>query len=296
MLEEALEHLVTGIVDHKDDVRVRRKDLRRGEVLEVRVHPDDLGRVIGRSGRTASALRTVMGALAGGRQSASTSSTPTGSADPTSTHGGVCPGGDSPAHPAVRRPTRRASTTGCPREPEHRDRPDRQAARAARRGDRAAAHRRARAPLRRRHGHRRPRPTPGTGVPRALTVRVDPGAQRRLAASAFEEIPDRTGAESLRGTRLVVDAADVLPAPDEDDVFYEERAASASAVVDPARHGARRRSAASSSAPPRTGWSSCCPTAARRRCRSWPRIVPEVDLEAGRVVVDAPPGLLDLGV
>jgi uncharacterized protein len=66
VLEEALEHLVKGIVDNKDDVAVRRKELRRGEVLEVRVHPDDLGRVIGRSGRTASALRTVMGALAGG--------------------------------------------------------------------------------------------------------------------------------------------------------------------------------------------------------------------------------------
>ena len=67
MLEEALEHLVKGIVDHKDDVVVRHKELRRGNVLEVRVHPDDLGRVIGRSGRTASALRTVMGALAGGQ-------------------------------------------------------------------------------------------------------------------------------------------------------------------------------------------------------------------------------------
>lgn len=66
MLDEALEHLVVGIVDHKDDVAVRTKTLRRGQVLEVRVHPDDLGRVIGRSGRTASALRTVMGALAGG--------------------------------------------------------------------------------------------------------------------------------------------------------------------------------------------------------------------------------------
>ena len=66
MLDEALEHLVTSIVDHKDDVAVREKNLRRGEILEVRVHPDDLGRVIGRSGRTASSLRTVMGALAGG--------------------------------------------------------------------------------------------------------------------------------------------------------------------------------------------------------------------------------------
>ena len=68
MLEEALEHLVTGIVDNKDEVQVRRKDLRRGEVLEVRVHPDDLGRVIGRSGRTAKALRTLVAALADGRR------------------------------------------------------------------------------------------------------------------------------------------------------------------------------------------------------------------------------------
>jgi hypothetical protein len=66
VLEEALEHLVKGIVDHDEDVVVRRKELRRGELLEVRVHPDDLGRVIGRSGRTASALRTVVSALAGG--------------------------------------------------------------------------------------------------------------------------------------------------------------------------------------------------------------------------------------
>ena len=65
MLEEALEHLVKGIVDHADDVVVRRKELRRGELLEVRVHPDDLGKVIGRNGRTATAFRTVVSALAG---------------------------------------------------------------------------------------------------------------------------------------------------------------------------------------------------------------------------------------
>jgi uncharacterized protein len=65
VLEEALEHLVKGIVDHPDDVRVRERNLRRGQVLEVRVHPDDLGKVIGRGGRTARALRTVVSALAG---------------------------------------------------------------------------------------------------------------------------------------------------------------------------------------------------------------------------------------
>ncbi|MGL5857600.1 MAG: RNA-binding protein [Angustibacter sp.] len=67
MLESALDHLVRGIVDHPDDVVVRRVAARRGETLQVRVHPDDLGRVIGRGGRTASSLRKVMTALAKGR-------------------------------------------------------------------------------------------------------------------------------------------------------------------------------------------------------------------------------------
>ena len=64
MSAEALEHLVRGIVDNPDDVRVATKTLRRGDLLEVRVHPEDLGRVIGRGGRPARALRTVVGALA----------------------------------------------------------------------------------------------------------------------------------------------------------------------------------------------------------------------------------------
>ena len=65
MLEEALEHLVKGIVDNPEDVQVASRNLRRGQVLEVRVHPDDLGKVIGRNGRTAKALRTVVTALGG---------------------------------------------------------------------------------------------------------------------------------------------------------------------------------------------------------------------------------------
>ncbi|HVX70533.1 MAG TPA: RNA-binding protein [Mycobacteriales bacterium] len=65
MLTEALDHLVRGIVDHPDDVRVDLRDRRNGRVLEVRVHPDDLGKVIGRSGRTAKALRAVMSAIGG---------------------------------------------------------------------------------------------------------------------------------------------------------------------------------------------------------------------------------------
>jgi predicted RNA-binding protein YlqC (UPF0109 family) len=73
MLTEVLDHLVRGIVTYPDDVSVRTRAQRgrnprfagRGETLEVRVNPDDLGRVIGRAGRTATALRTVLHAVSG---------------------------------------------------------------------------------------------------------------------------------------------------------------------------------------------------------------------------------------
>ncbi|CAN5820692.1 MAG: RNA-binding protein [Geodermatophilaceae bacterium] len=65
MLEAALEHLVRGIVDNPDDVQVDLVTGRRGRTLEVRVHPDDLGKVIGRGGRTARALRQIMSGVGG---------------------------------------------------------------------------------------------------------------------------------------------------------------------------------------------------------------------------------------
>ena len=65
MIDEALEHLVRGIVAHPDEVSVRDVNRKRGRVLEVRVHPEDLGKVIGRAGRTATALRTVVSGLGG---------------------------------------------------------------------------------------------------------------------------------------------------------------------------------------------------------------------------------------
>ena len=64
-LAEALEHLVRGIVSNPDEVSVELVTNRKGRTLEVRVHPDDLGKVIGRGGRTATALRTVIGGVGG---------------------------------------------------------------------------------------------------------------------------------------------------------------------------------------------------------------------------------------
>ncbi len=66
MLADAVAHLVRGIVEHPDDVHVDvRSAGRRGRVVEVHVHQDDLGKVIGRGGRTARALRTVVSGIGG---------------------------------------------------------------------------------------------------------------------------------------------------------------------------------------------------------------------------------------
>lgn len=64
MLTEAVEHLIRNIVDFPDDVSVKSFQNARGELIRVRVNPEDIGRVIGRHGRTATAIRTVVQAIA----------------------------------------------------------------------------------------------------------------------------------------------------------------------------------------------------------------------------------------
>jgi hypothetical protein len=68
VLAAALEHLVKGIVDHPEDATVTERSTSRGDLLEVHVHTEDLGRVIGRNGRTAKALRSLVNALADGKR------------------------------------------------------------------------------------------------------------------------------------------------------------------------------------------------------------------------------------
>ncbi|WP_084076829.1 MULTISPECIES: KH domain-containing protein [unclassified Demequina] len=64
MVVDALEFLVKSIVRNPDDVTVTERSGRRGTTLNVVVHPDDLPRVIGRRGRTATSIRTVIDAIA----------------------------------------------------------------------------------------------------------------------------------------------------------------------------------------------------------------------------------------
>jgi predicted RNA-binding protein YlqC (UPF0109 family) len=56
--------LARELVDRKDAVKVDVVEQDRSTVFELTVDPDDLGRVIGRGGRTAKALRTVLDAAA----------------------------------------------------------------------------------------------------------------------------------------------------------------------------------------------------------------------------------------
>ena len=59
-----LTFLVKALVDNPDSVAVEMVDGRRNPVLEVRTAPGDMGRVIGRRGRTAQSIRAVVRAAA----------------------------------------------------------------------------------------------------------------------------------------------------------------------------------------------------------------------------------------
>jgi hypothetical protein len=65
MTEDVLAFIARKLVDHPDDVRVTPVDGDRVDtVLELRVNPEDMGKVIGKRGRTAKAIRTVVKAAA----------------------------------------------------------------------------------------------------------------------------------------------------------------------------------------------------------------------------------------
>ncbi len=58
--ENTLEFVARQLVDHPDDVRVEAVEDDRQVVLNLYVHDEDLGKVIGKHGRTAKALRTLI--------------------------------------------------------------------------------------------------------------------------------------------------------------------------------------------------------------------------------------------
>jgi predicted RNA-binding protein YlqC (UPF0109 family) len=61
-MKDLVEMIAKALVDHPDNVQVKAIEGEQVTVLELKVHPEDLGKVIGRQGRTAKSIRTLLGA------------------------------------------------------------------------------------------------------------------------------------------------------------------------------------------------------------------------------------------
>ncbi len=63
-MKDLVEYMAKALVDHPEAVQVSQVEGERSLILELRVAPDDMGKVIGKQGRIAKALRTVVKAAA----------------------------------------------------------------------------------------------------------------------------------------------------------------------------------------------------------------------------------------
>lgn len=63
-MKELIELIAKKLVAHPDEVQVTVAGSEEGEMLELRVNPEDMGRVIGKAGRTAKAIRSLVSAAA----------------------------------------------------------------------------------------------------------------------------------------------------------------------------------------------------------------------------------------
>jgi predicted RNA-binding protein YlqC (UPF0109 family) len=62
MLKELIEYVAKSLVDNPDQVQVVEVEGEQTSVIELKVAKEDLGKVIGKQGRTARAMRTILGA------------------------------------------------------------------------------------------------------------------------------------------------------------------------------------------------------------------------------------------
>ena len=61
--KELVEYITKSLVDNPDQVEVREAEGEQGAILELSVSKEDLGKIIGKQGRTARAIRTLLGAV-----------------------------------------------------------------------------------------------------------------------------------------------------------------------------------------------------------------------------------------
>jgi uncharacterized protein len=63
-VEQLIIYLARALVDHPDQVGLRTSEVEGVRLFELKVAPEDVGKIIGRDGRTVGALRTLLGATA----------------------------------------------------------------------------------------------------------------------------------------------------------------------------------------------------------------------------------------
>ena len=67
-MKEILETIILNLVDEKEKVEINEVEVEKSTVFEVKVSENDMGKVIGKQGRLAKSIRTVMKAVAGKEQ------------------------------------------------------------------------------------------------------------------------------------------------------------------------------------------------------------------------------------
>ena len=61
-MKDLLTYLIEKLVDHPDDIKINEVAGEHTHIFELRVHQEDLGKIIGKQGRTAKAVRTILNA------------------------------------------------------------------------------------------------------------------------------------------------------------------------------------------------------------------------------------------
>jgi predicted RNA-binding protein YlqC (UPF0109 family) len=64
-LKELIKHIAQALVDHPEQVEISEVEGKQSTVLEIKVAKEDIGKIIGKQGRTAQAIRTILNAASG---------------------------------------------------------------------------------------------------------------------------------------------------------------------------------------------------------------------------------------
>ncbi|NIP92445.1 MAG: KH domain-containing protein [Akkermansiaceae bacterium] len=63
-MKDLVEHIARSLVEHPEALRITEVDGEKTVIFELRCHPSDLGKIIGKSGKTVGAVRTLLSAIA----------------------------------------------------------------------------------------------------------------------------------------------------------------------------------------------------------------------------------------